>query len=211
MTGKHYQILNKYLLDEAVDLVCKLITDYNINLRVSSSRKTKIGDYKPPSYSSKFHQISINGDLHPDYFLLVFLHEFAHLLVWVNHKRKALPHGKEWKTFYGRLIRDFIDRDCFSDDISSVLQNYSHKPKATIAGSPELWKALKKDIPGNSDTFSVSELPEGTVFKSSGGRLFKKHARVRTRFRCMCVKTGKWYLFHPLADVEPYAETRAAV
>ena len=188
---------------EAVEVIFKFIHDFNITLRITSSRKTKLGDYMPPQKNSKSHKISVNGNLPPDFFLLVFLHELAHLMVWHNFKKSASPHGKEWKAFYGELIRDFLNKNCFNEEMNELLYKFSFKPKATFASDHNLWKYLKKISQPESNNVYIGDLPEGAMFTIPSGRLFQKEAKIRTRYRCKCVKTKRWFLFHPLAEIYP--------
>ncbi|MFO8067165.1 MAG: SprT-like domain-containing protein [Bacteroidales bacterium] len=205
MQSNYRQTLSKYLPANSVDAICKLIVNFQISLRITSGRKTKLGDYRSP-VNGHGHKISVNGNLYPDVFLLVFLHELAHLLVWKRFKNKVNPHGKEWKDYYGELIRDFINRDCFREDIHNLLLQFSYKPKATFAGDIRMWKQLKQLNSNGKDIVNLDEIPAGTLFKTSSGRLFKKDNKIRTRIRCMCLKTKRWYLFHPLADILPIEE-----
>ncbi len=207
MSQKNIQVLNKHLPENAIDIVNSIIVDYKIKLRICNSRKSKIGDYKPP-VNGIIHKISINGDLHKNYFLLVFLHEFAHLLVWKKHRRKAKPHGSEWKSYFGMLIRDFIKRGCFDAGITDVLQKFSENPKATIAGNADLWLKLKQMNGELNNSISIGELSEGDLFKTCNGKVFIKDKRIRTRYRCKCVQTNRWYLLHPLADITPVEKNK---
>ena len=48
----------------------------------------------------------------------------------------------------------------------------------------------------------VEELPEGALFVLDDGKIFKKGQRLRKRFQCVEVKTGKLYLFSPIYEVK---------
>ncbi len=204
------QTLSKYLPANAVDLVCKIIFDFQISLKITSLRKTKLGDYRSPLKGST-HKISINGNLHPDLFLLVFIHEYAHLLIWNEYKNKVNPHGSEWKACYGYLIREFLANNCFKEDVTEELYKFSLKPKASFAGDIKMWKKMKQLYNIGMENYFLDELPFGALFKSSNGRLFRKDSKIRTRIRCRCVKTKRWYLFHPLADIMPLYEAEVPV
>ena len=71
-----------------------------------------MGDYRPP-YAGQGHRISINYDLNSYSFLVTTVHEFAHLLTWNEHKRKAKPHGAEWKANFKRMMRPFFEKEVF--------------------------------------------------------------------------------------------------
>ncbi len=44
----------------------------------------------------------------------------------------------------------------------------------------------------------VEQLPEGQLFDIGEGRIFKKGKKLRKRFQCVEVETGKLYLFSPI-------------
>jgi hypothetical protein len=48
----------------------------------------------------------------------------------------------------------------------------------------------------------VEQLPEGSLIEIKGGRIFKKGEKIRKRFKCMEVKTGKYYLFSAVYEVQ---------
>ena len=48
----------------------------------------------------------------------------------------------------------------------------------------------------------VEQFPEGTLFEIKGGRIFKKGEKIRKRYKCVEVKTGKLYLFSAVYEVE---------
>ena len=48
----------------------------------------------------------------------------------------------------------------------------------------------------------VEELTVNTVFKIKDGRLFKKGNKMRKRYKCEELSTGKFYLFSPVYEVE---------
>jgi len=48
----------------------------------------------------------------------------------------------------------------------------------------------------------VEELPDGALFSLEDGKIFKKGQRLRKRFQCTEIKTGKLYLFSPVYEVK---------
>jgi SprT protein len=48
----------------------------------------------------------------------------------------------------------------------------------------------------------VEQLPEGQLFDIGEGRIFKKGKKLRKRFQCVEVETGKLYLFSPIYEVK---------
>jgi SprT protein len=48
----------------------------------------------------------------------------------------------------------------------------------------------------------VESIAEGSLFKIKGNRIFKKGEKIRKRYKCVEVKTGKLYLFSAVYEVE---------
>jgi SprT protein len=47
----------------------------------------------------------------------------------------------------------------------------------------------------------VEQLAEGQLFAIKGNRIFKRGEKIRKRYKCLEVKTGKLYLFSGLYEV----------
>lgn len=74
-------------------------------------------------------------------------------------------------------------------------------PAAATVRDPELMRALRMYDP-ESETVILDELAVGTEF-ILGKRKFKKGERLRTRYRCMELRSGKAYLVNGIAEVLP--------
>jgi len=48
----------------------------------------------------------------------------------------------------------------------------------------------------------IEEIPFNTLFRLDDGRVFQKGEKLRKRFKCKEVATGKLYLFSPVYEVE---------
>jgi hypothetical protein len=48
----------------------------------------------------------------------------------------------------------------------------------------------------------VEEIPENGIFRCDNGRVFKRGEKMRKRFKCIEVNTGRVYLFSPVYEVE---------
>jgi len=59
----------------------------------------------------------------------------------------------------------------------------------------------KYDIAG-SKFLLVEEVMVNSIFRTNDGRVFQKGKKLRKRFQCTEVKTGKLYLFSPVYEVE---------
>lgn len=195
------KVLENYLPPASAPLIARWIDHFQCDFKISKARNTKYGDYRPP-HAGQGHRISINYDLNPYAFLVTTVHEFAHLLTWNEHKRKAKPHGSEWKANFKRMMRPFFEQEVFPMDIKKAIIQYLENPAASSCTDHNLFKTLKKYDETPDHLVLVESLPLGSVFKMKDGRVFRKEAKIRKRFRCTELASGRLYLFNPLAEVE---------
>ena len=195
------KVLEQYLPPAAAPLILRWIDHFQCEFKISRSRNSKYGDYRPP-FAGQGHRISINYDLNAYAFLVTTVHEFAHLLTWNEHKRKAKPHGAEWKTNFKRMMRPFFEMDIFPYDVKHAIVQYLENPAASSCADPHLFKTLKKYDVRPEHIVLLESLPAGSVFKTRDGRIFRKESKLRKRFRCIEISTKLPYLFNPLAEVE---------
>lgn len=200
-------ILEKYLPEGTAPIVGRWIDYFQCEFKISRNRSTKYGDYRAP-FKNSGHRISINFDLNSYAFLVTTVHEFAHLLTWNEYKRKAKPHGTEWKVNFKKMMRPFFDAHAFPDDVQRAIVSYLENPSASSCTDLNLYRVLKKyDLkPAGQTTVSVEKLPERSLFSMANGRVFRKEVQVRKRYRCVELKSGVVYLFNPLAEVTPLPE-----
>jgi SprT protein len=203
MSAKVEEILSRYLPQVAVPQATQWIMVYQIRLKITNKRNTKLGDYKAPLKTEKLHHITVNGDLNPFAFLFVFLHELAHLIVFKQLGHRVEPHGKEWKNAFADLLLFAVGKRYFPADISSEILRYSNKIQASGLGSLELTRAFKKYDFAKPDLKMLEELPQATIFELADGRSFIKGEKLRKRYRCQCLQNKRFYLFNPLAVVMP--------
>lgn len=194
-------ILSKYIPENAVEIIYSWIMQYKFHLRISRSRATKLGDYRPP-VRKHTHKISINYNLNKYAFLITLVHEIAHLIVWDKYKKSVKPHGKEWKTEFKYLMSNFFENKIFPKDLSDALLVYLENAFASSVSDLDLTRILN-NYNNKSDFILLEELPQNTVFKIHNGRIFKKQEKLRKRYRCLCLENKKEYLFNPLAQVVP--------
>jgi len=201
---RHNDDLNSFIPDLAKEQVKKLSDDFRFRFIPAFNRKSRLGYFKP-SVNGKPHNISVNCNLNKYAFLITFLHELAHLVVYEKHGKRTKPHGQEWKSIYGSLLKDSIALGVFPDDITETLKNSVKNIKASSSSDTQLTKTLEhyneeKDM---DSQYFLDEIPENTVFKIYDGRVFKKGNKLRKRIRCLDLKTKKIYLFNPVAKVTP--------
>lgn len=199
-TERNKSILKKYIPEPAVDIIANWILHYDFKLKIKRGRNTKFGDYRSPLPGTN-HQITINNNLNPFAFLITLVHEIAHLTNFNKHKSKVKPHGDEWKHEFRLLMQPFFAMPVFPENVKAALLNYLSNPAASSCSDLNLYRVLKQ-YDKNQHLLFLEELPLNAVFKINPERHFIKGDRVRKRFLCKEVKSGKKYLFSPLSEVE---------
>lgn len=193
--------LQKFLPPNTFDAVMHYLLHYKVHLTVARERKSILGDYRHRT-TVKAHRISVNGNLNQYAFLITLIHELAHLLQFEQHGNKVLAHGPEWKSIFGALLAQFIQKDVFPDDVKNALQRSLKDASASSCADDVLLRVLKGYDAKNANLKMVEDLPEQTLFKTGDGRIFTKGERLRKRFKCLEVATKKLYLFSPVYEVE---------
>src|SRR5829696_529568 len=176
--------LQKYLPPSTYERVLHYLQFYKVHLTVAKERKSILGDYRH-RHGSQTHRISVNGNLHQYAFLITLLHELAHLLTFEKWGNKVSAHGKEWKAVFGQLLAQFIEHDVFPADIKKVLLQSLNNPAASSCADEALLRTLKLYDTQKGNSHFVESLPEGALFKTHDGRVFKKGEKMRKRFRCV--------------------------
>jgi len=200
MIEKTTLALEKYMPKPAASVIARWIHQAPCMFKISKSRSSKFGDYRSP-YKGKGHRISVNHNLNPYAFLITTVHEFAHLKTWNEHKARVKPHGAEWKRNFKDLMQPFFNMDIFPEDVRGAIVMYLSNPAASSCSDLTLFRTLQRyDKPKNGHQ-KVEELPLGASFVLPNGRAFKKGEKIRTRFRCTELETGRIYLFSPVAEV----------
>ena len=196
--------LDPYLPENSLEMVMSWLNGHSLVLRLSRGRRTKLGDYRPP-VRDRFHRISVNRDLHAYEFLITLAHEYAHLLVWENHGRKAKPHGKYWKAEFAKLLSSLVGKNIFPEHIEMLLVQQIRNPRANGKGQSDLVRALHEYQPDQHGIF-LEDLPENTDFRMPDGRRFRKMEKLRTWYRCQNLDTRKTYRISPVTRVIPCEE-----
>lgn len=200
--------LQNYLPPGTGEAVMAYLHQHKVHLTVSRERKTILGDYRHRTNNTN-HRISVNGNLNRFAFLITLLHELGHLLTFEKYNNRVQPHGKEWKMIYGQMLQQFVAKKIFPDDIETELKKSLKNPAATSCAELGLLRVLRKyddKISSSSNgkeqqQYLVEEIKPGSLFRLSDGRIFEKGIKLRKRFKCKEVKTGKLYLFSPVYEV----------
>ena len=193
--------LNNYLPPGTGDAVANYLQQYHVHLTIARERTSILGDYRHRTEHTN-HRISVNGNLNTYSFLVTLLHELAHLLTFEKYGRRVQPHGKEWKAIFGQLLRQFLESKVFPADVERELLLSLHNPAASSCAEQGLLKALRNYDQKVKDQFLVEDLPVHGLFKIKDGRVFQKGEKLRKRFKCKEIATGRFYLFSPVYEVE---------
>ncbi len=193
--------LEKYLPDGTLPMVSTLIRDSSVVIRIKNERKSKYGDYRP-LYNGWKHQITINNNLNPYAFLVTLLHEIAHLQTQERYGNRVKPHGGEWQYTYAAILKKYLQLGAFPPPLARVLQEHVMDPSASSCTDMNLFKALKKYDKESHVHTHVEDIKEGERFVWGENKVFVKGEKLRTRYKCNELKSGRVYFFHALAEVE---------
>ncbi|MCK5840298.1 MAG: SprT-like domain-containing protein [Bacteroidales bacterium] len=197
---KFKKVLGKYIPEGSLDLVSDWIIDNKIHLKITRSRKTKLGDYRPP-VNGRGHTISVNHNLDKYTTVIILAHEVAHTLNWIKFRNKVRPHGAEWKSVYQSLLCELMEKDIFPDSIHNALIDHLSHIRSSIVLDPALMRALQIDDDYMGSKF-LEDLPFEALFIASNGKTYRKGEKLRKRYKCMCILTKRLYLFTPVALVQ---------
>lgn len=192
--------ITPYVPNGTAQNLARQIVQYRCHLTITRDRKSKAGDYRHP-YGKIGHRISVNGSLNQYAFLITLVHEMAHLVNWERHGRKVNPHGKEWKNAFKEVMQEFLTDSVFPVDLLEVLKQHMRNPKSATVRDLDLMRVLRV-YDGNPNTVLLEDLQEGQEFLL-GKRSFRRGAKLRKRYRCEQVGTGKIYLVSAIAEVIP--------
>lgn len=203
MPRKEYplQQLAHFLPEGAFESVAAYLYEHKVHLTITRERRTVLGDYRH-ALRDRNHRISVNGNLNKFAFLITLIHELAHLVTFEQYGHRVSAHGKEWKQVYRILLEQFLGRELFPADVEQALLRSLHNLPASSCADEPLMRVLRNHDHPDERGLLVEEVPEGALFSIEGGRIFKKGKKLRKRYQCKEVATGKLYLFSGLYEVE---------
>jgi SprT protein len=197
------QQLKTYLPEGSFNEVLHYLQQYKVHLTITRERRSVLGDYRN-AHADKNHRISVNGNLNPYAFLITLLHELAHLFTYERYGHRVQAHGPEWKNEYSKILAQFLLKKIFPADVHKALLQTLQNPAASSCADTGLLRVLHRYDEKTGGVVLVEGLPDGALFIIKDGRVFKKQERLRKRYRCVEVATGKVYLFSPVYEVAPY-------
>ncbi|GAB3924416.1 SprT-like domain-containing protein [Larkinella terrae] len=181
------RIFEKHLPGDAVSYCYDLWKTYQFVFIAATPRRTKLGDFRVERGTD--FTITVNNDLNPHAFLITYLHEVAHLLVFQRYRRIGRPHGPAWKKMFRDVMQPVLHEAVFPISVLTPLKNYLSNPAASTGAHPALTRALRQlDIKPDGQQLLV-EMPEGETFRFLQKEYIRGMKR-RTRVVCTEKTTG---------------------
>lgn len=201
MSTSHFP--RHYFPVQAADYCCQLWEKWEFDFKVVAPRKTRLGDFR--FQIGKKPVITVNNNLNPYSFLITYLHEVAHCIVFRSHRKRVAPHGKEWKSTFASLLSPVLSEAIFPKHVLNALIKYAVNPKASTTTDAPLMLALQQvdqvSTLSESANQLLSELAIGTTFKFRN-RVFQKASLRRTRILCVDQQNRKQYTLPAYVYVE---------
>jgi len=193
--------LKDYLPEGTFEKVSEYLHHYRIHLTITRERTTVLGDYRN-AVDGKNHRISVNGNLNKFAFLYTLIHEIAHLLVYDQFGHRVASHGKEWNSRFSLLVRDFLHHPFVPPGIQQPFSRPAKTPAASSCAEDDLLRVFRNYDPHKKDMLFVEEIEPGNLFALRDGRIFRRGEKIRKRYKCTEVSTGKEYLFSPVYEIK---------
>lgn len=201
---QYKQTLDQYIPSTAVDAVFDFMNRNCVRLHITRKRTTKLGDYRWPQPRHNFHEISVNGDMNPYKFLMVLLHEMAHLNCYLLHETSVQPHGHEWQNEYRKLLIAYLH--CFPHDVAALIANYVKRIPLNRSLDNQIDALLLHYDPGYtpSQDLTLNDLQPGDTFRliAKPKHLFTAQERRRTRWICLDLNDHRQYIVSGTAQVK---------
>jgi SprT protein len=189
---KVYLTLQQHVPPTALEYCHSLWKIHPFELKITKTRQTKVGDFTSRA-GVKYQRITLNHDLNPYIFLATYIHEVAHLYVFLKYGNRVDPHGEEWKNAFKQLMTPMLQSSVFPTEILHILRSHMENPKASSFADSDLTRAFRL-FDKDADRFMcLSDIPEGSIFQFQS-RYFKKGKLKRTRILCREVTSKKNYL-----------------
>lgn len=180
-------------------LVDRWLSSRKFHLKISRDRLTKLGDFRPAS-GRQAARISINHNLHPVEFIITLAHEIAHYDVFRDYRKRKMPHGEEWKDRFRALLREIVESGALTTEVNdAIMRCYFLREGIASSSCMQLKKVL--EMGEEKRVLRVADLSEGEQFMLRNGKAFIKGERIRVRYRCTEVESGRIFTVHPLAEV----------
>lgn len=205
---RYRRILANHLPEQTVDWVYGYLDHHRVHFHITRGRATKLGDYRWPREGHDYHEMSINGDLNPYFFLWVFLHEAAHLETHLRYERVS-PHGHEWQHEYACLIT--AHASLFPPEVQPLLMRYVKSIPLNRNILRQIETLLRRFDPDYNEEDHITLDSLCTERKDIVGLRFRLKNRPevvfecverrRTRWLCLDTASGRRYTVAGAADI----------
>lgn len=206
--------LEGFVPDKSIVFCEELRKSLGFDLKIKAPRQTRFGDFR--AYPTGQLLVTVNANLNPYHFLVTYLHEVAHCMVYIEYKlcarrpRHIKPHGEEWRSAFRGLLHKALLEDFFPAELVAPLRTYAQSPAASTVRDQELYQALQRfnttqvvsSPPISSDKVKLSDLQEGETFVLKE-RVFTRKALRRTRVLCVAHDNRALYTISAATWVEP--------
>jgi SprT protein len=189
---KVYNILKDHVPEKAVDYCLQLWKTNPFHLKITKTRQSKVGDFTGRQ-DARYQKITLNHELNPYLFLVTYIHEYAHLMIYSKYGNKVDPHGEQWKNAFRYTMIPMLVPEIFPAPILEVLLQHMINPKASSFADSDLTRAFRLFDKNASQQTCLADIPEGSIF-SFQQRYFTKGKLKRTRIVCREVKSKRNYL-----------------
>lgn len=199
---KDRSIFEKYFPEASVEYCFQLWKKYAFHFKITPPRKSVYGNYR---FLHGRHHITVNGNLKSEAFLVTYIHEVAHLSAFEKYGRRIRPHGEHWQSEFRSLMQPVLSLEVFQYDVLQALKRHLANPSSTSCVDEELHSLLQKGQhhPAHLEYgVAVASLEPNQQFLYEG-RTFQMLRKMRKRFLCTELNSGKNYLFQPVAQVLP--------
>lgn len=186
-----FTILQTHVPAAALEYCFNLWKTSPFELKITKSRQTKVGDFTS-RHTRRHPRITLNNDLNSYLFLVTYVHEVAHLHVYLQFGSRVDPHGEKWRSTFTNLMLPILWESVFPEEILHELRRHMINPKASSFADSELTQAFRK-FDKNSNQMVLSDVPEGSIFKLQG-KYYKRGKIRRTRILCREMQSRRDYL-----------------
>jgi small nuclear ribonucleoprotein (snRNP)-like protein len=192
--------LENYFDKDISDFINGHLNENNVYLKITKERISKRGDYRPPQFGEA-HKITLNFDKNKYRMLITWIHEYAHLLNWIENKNTVNPHGVEWKEKFRFVLLDAMSKNLFPSSIDKELfMQFLNKENFTGQANTSLETELHKY--DQNYNLILNDIPKGTKFTLKNGMMFVKGEKLRKRYQCKELISGKNYTVHGFAEIQ---------
>lgn len=193
--------VRKYFPSEALAYVNFYFTTCRFHFKVTRPRLSKKGDFKYFKTKDRLPAITVNGNLCAYDFLLVFIHELAHYMIYRHDDiNRVKAHGPEWKRMYKNLLSNLLEQVPLPQDIALAFRNYSNHITSSTIMDAELEKVLDRYRDKPENVFYLKDLEVGEKFVCRN-EIFRVESFARTRARCVMEKNSRRYLISGMMNV----------